>query len=101
MNPDEQIIDQAQDDGQGLPAVSPAQEDQAQNTQQQMPPAPPGAGTPPAAQDVDLIEKTWVEKAKQIVHGTASDPYTQSKHLNLIKADYIKKRYDRDIKVEE
>lgn len=63
-------------------------------------PAPP-VSTPDNAEDVDLIEKAWVEKAKEIVDGTHNDPFTQSKQLNQMKADYIKKRYNRDIKVDE
>ena len=51
-----------------------------------------------AAHDVDLIEKEWVQKAKAIVAHTTGDPYTQNKEINKIKADYIKKRYNKDIK---
>ena len=53
------------------------------------------------AGDVDLIEKAWVEKAKDIVRRTQGDPYNQNKELSKIKAEYIKKRYDRDVKVSE
>ena len=52
-----------------------------------------------AAEDADLIEKTWVEKAKQIVLETRGDPYNQNKEINKVKADYIKKRYNKDIKL--
>ena len=52
-----------------------------------------------AAADVDLIEKEWVHKAKEIVSHTIGDPYTQNKEINKIKADYIKKRYNKDIKL--
>ena len=57
--------------------------------------------TPATADDVDLIEKVWVEKAKEIVDGTINDPYTQSRQINQIKVDYIKKRYNKDLKVED
>lgn len=53
------------------------------------------------AEDVDLIEKAWVEKAKAIVRNTHGDPYTQNRELSKIKAEYIKKRYSKDIKVSE
>ena len=52
-----------------------------------------------SAADVDLIEKEWVQKAKDIVSATHGDPYAQNKEINKIKADYIKKRYNKDIKV--
>ncbi len=53
------------------------------------------------ADDVDLIERAWVEKAKAIVRSTHGDPYSQNKELSKVKADYIKKRYSKDIKVIE
>jgi hypothetical protein len=63
------------------------------------------AATTPAAglqgDDGDLIEKEWVNKAKQIVERTRNDPYKQSKELTVFKADYMKKRYDKTIKVSQ
>jgi len=55
-------------------------------------------GVPDVAEDVDLIEKEWVKKAKDIVNATYGDPYTQNKQMNKMKIEYIKKRYDRVIK---
>lgn len=49
--------------------------------------------------DGDLIEKEWVNKAKQIVERNRNDPYKQSEELTVFKADYMKKRYDKTIKV--
>jgi len=80
---------------QGLPAVS-------DGLAAANPATPaPAVSTPASAEDVDLIEKAWVEKAKEIVDGTHGDPYMQSKQINQVKADYIKKRYNRDVKVDE
>ena len=59
------------------------------------------ATTPVAADDNDLIEKEWVNKAKEIVERTRENPYEQSKELNLFKADYMKKRYDKTLKLSE
>jgi len=58
------------------------------------------AQAPATADDSDLIEKEWVERAKAIVEGTRNDPYLQNKELNNFKADYMKKRYNKDIKVD-
>lgn len=55
--------------------------------------------TPPMAEDSDLIEQEWVSKAKAIVESTKDDPHAQNKEINKIKADYIKKRYNKEIKV--
>ncbi len=49
--------------------------------------------------DSDLIEKEWVNKAKEIVALTRDDPYKQSEELTVFKADYMKKRYDKHIKL--
>ncbi len=52
---------------------------------------------PTIADDIDLIEKEWVEKAKEIVDKTRSNPYLQNKAISEMKADYIKKRYNKDL----
>ncbi len=56
------------------------------------------SATPLTANDHDLIEKEWVAKAKEIVDRTHGDPYVQNKEINKMKAEYIKKRYNKDIK---
>lgn len=53
------------------------------------------------AEDVELIEKAWVEKAKAIVQSTVGDPYRQNEEITKMKEDYIKKRYNKDLKAEE
>ncbi len=62
--------------------------------------APP-IDTPSVAEDNDLIEQEWVNKAKAIVERTRTDPHAQNKEINKIKADYIRKRYNKEIKVTE
>ena len=57
--------------------------------------------SPTIADDVDLIEKEWVVKAKDIVARTKDDPNAQSKDMNRFKADYLKTRYNKDVKVNE
>lgn len=59
------------------------------------------SGAPSIADDTDLIEKEWVIKAKEIVERTKHDPYQQNKEVERIKADYLKKRYNKDVKVTE
>lgn len=59
------------------------------------------ASLPQVADDLDLIEKEWVEKAKHIVAMTVGDPYQQNKQLGKVKANYIKKRYNKVIKLSE
>ena len=54
---------------------------------------------PPIADDTDLIEKEWVDKAKAIVEQTAHDPHLQNQEINKVKVDYLKKRYNKDVKL--
>jgi hypothetical protein len=53
------------------------------------------------ADDVDLIEKEWVHKAKEIVERTKDDPYTQNKQMNEVRAEYLQKRYNKVVKPED
>jgi hypothetical protein len=52
-------------------------------------------------EDRDLIEKEWVDKAKQIVERTRDDPHLQSKELTVFKAGYMQKQYNKTIKLSE
>lgn len=54
--------------------------------------------TPVIADDVDLIEKEWVDKAKQIVENTKTDPYRQEQAVEQLQRSYLKKRYNKDLK---
>lgn len=63
------------------------------------PPTPKTDDTPvsgPAiADDVDLIEKEWVDRAKSIVNEHKHDPYNQEKEVSRLKTDYRQKRYGK------
>ncbi len=68
--------------------------------------AQPGAPVSPAtadlkADDADLIEKEWIVRAKSIVAQTHDDPHRQKAEMSRVKADYIKKRYNKIIKTDE
>lgn len=56
-------------------------------------------GSPLIADDVDVLEKEWVDKAKKIVDETRHDPREQKRVLALLKADYMKKRYGKEVKI--
>ncbi len=59
------------------------------------------AGTPAAAEDKDDIEKEWVNKAKKIVEQTKADPFLQERAVSRLQADYMKKRFNKDVKLPE
>ncbi len=56
---------------------------------------------PQIAEDNDLIEKEWVTKTKKIYDANRNDPYKLAKDLNIFKAEYLKKRYNKTIKLSE
>ncbi|MES2971881.1 MAG: hypothetical protein V4702_06190 [Patescibacteria group bacterium] len=90
-------------------AVQPMQPVQAIPSANPLPTTPfgaPGQGTQQSASaliadDSDLIEKEWVIRAKTIVMQTRDDPHKQNTEMNKVKADYLKKRYNKDLKISE
>jgi len=59
------------------------------------------AGNPMIANDDDLIEKEWVDKAKKIVAETQNNPYKRDEEVNKLQIDYMKKRFGRELGVAE
>ena len=54
-----------------------------------------------SAQDVERIEPIWVDKAKAIISQTREDPYQQKSEMSRVKAEYIQKRFNKQIKTDE
>ena len=52
---------------------------------------------PAVAADDDLIEKEWVDKAKQIISDTRDDPAAREKQVGRLQSDYLKKRYGTEL----
>lgn len=53
------------------------------------------AGSPMVAADEDLIEKEWVDKAKDIITQTKDDPHARTAQVNALQRDYLQKRYGK------
>lgn len=49
----------------------------------------------------DALDEEWVKKAKAVVERTKHDPYLESHELSKVKADYLRIRYSKHIKVAE
>ncbi|MEX0919828.1 MAG: hypothetical protein WDZ32_01660 [Candidatus Saccharimonadales bacterium] len=56
------------------------------------------ADIPDVADDIDVIEKAWVDRAKQIIKENKDDPRSQEEAFEQLQIEYHKKRYGRDIK---
>lgn len=52
---------------------------------------------PLTANDDDLIEKEWVESAKKIIAETKDDPHRREREVGKLQADYLKKRYGKEL----
>ena len=61
-------------------------------------PPTPGAAAPATADDVDVIEKEWVDAAQKVVEKNANDPHAEEEGFEDLQVDYLKKRYGKDIK---
>ena len=72
------------------PAAQPAQHTTSATTDDDM---------PQIAADEDLIEKEWVEKAKRVISDTKHDPYSQEQAVRKLQAEYLSKRYGKNIKL--
>lgn len=55
------------------------------------------SSNPTVAADDDLIEKEWVDKAKEIIVTTRDDPAKREREVGKLQSDYLKKRYGKDL----
>ncbi|HVE80827.1 MAG TPA: hypothetical protein VNA68_01670 [Candidatus Dormibacteraeota bacterium] len=56
---------------------------------------------PQLAEDVDVIEKEWVDQANKVVEQTKNDPYLEEEAIEELQVDYLKKRYGHEVKKPE
>lgn len=56
---------------------------------------------PQVAADDDVMEKEWVSKAKKVIAETKGNPYLQEREVSKLQADYIQKRYGKQVKIPE
>lgn len=70
-------------------------------------PIPPPAGqqSPSVllreAGNKDLIEREWVDAVKKALHDDSDDPYALSRVITGLKIQYMKQRYNKDIKTSD
>lgn len=53
------------------------------------------------ADDSERIEPVWVNKAKAVIAQTRDDPYMQKSEMSKVKAEYIQKRFNKQVKTDE
>lgn len=83
----------------GMP---PASEPSILGTNTPTPQAQPTVSSPRISDlDDDALDEEWVNKAKSIVEQNQADPFMESKALHKVKADYLQRRYGKQIKVSD
>lgn len=53
---------------------------------------------PQIAADNDVIEKEWVDALDEVIRRTSDNPFLQQEEISKVKVEYMKKRYNKDIK---
>lgn len=53
---------------------------------------------PATAADVDVLEPEWVKKAEEAVAKNRDNPHDEEEAVEDIQRDYLKKRYNLDVK---
>ncbi|MBI4100846.1 hypothetical protein HY441_00010 [Candidatus Microgenomates bacterium] len=88
--------------GQGmvLPAVQPPTDDRGAAAHQTST-ATATDDMPLIADDVDVIEMEWVNKAKQIIKDTKADPHAQEAAVEKLQREYLKKRYGKELQTSQ
>lgn len=82
------------------PVVQPQAQPVAPVPQQVQQPPQVSVSAPMIAADEDLIEKEWVDKAKEIIKSTADDPHARTAQVSELQRSYLQKRYGKAIGAE-
>ena len=51
--------------------------------------------------DSDRIDPVWINKTKAVISQTRNDPYEQKIQVSKVKAEYIQKRFNKQVKTDE
>lgn len=92
--------------GHGAMAMPSAPSTQAHPTGVPLYTAPAQQSAPAVSNTSDEVDTTqmdepWIAKAKEIIMQTRDDPYRQSRALSKLRADFLRARYSKEIKVTE
>lgn len=52
---------------------------------------------PTSQQDIDKMEKEWVNKAKSAINSNKNNPYEQAHQISLLMKGYLQNRYGKSI----
>lgn len=72
-------------------ALQPAQDDSVNNQ---------AASEPTQLSEVEM-DRAWIDRARSLIEHTMGDPFTQSREIAKLRAEYLKARFEKHIKVSE
>jgi hypothetical protein len=64
-------------------------------------PAVTADDTSATANDGDRIEKEWIDRAKTVIARTKDDPFEQKNAMSQVKAEYIRKRFNKTVRTDD
>lgn len=99
--PHGQLLPDLQRTTAAVPAIGQQQVLMSAPLSQTPPPIPPvitQSTVPGESIDEDALDIEWVNKAKEIVEQTHTDPYAESVALSKARADYLHQRYAKQLK---
>lgn len=70
-------------------------------TDQDQPAQKPVPVSDAMAKEGHIIEKEWINRAKKIISETKDDPHKQKTEISKVKAEYIKKRFNKTIPADD
>ncbi|MGO3702213.1 MAG: hypothetical protein ACTJG2_03445 [Candidatus Saccharimonadales bacterium] len=79
------------------PMAPPVMQPQPVATSMPQQPQSEEVANPLAANDDDIIEKEWVNRAKQVIVQTKDDPRAREKAIGALQRDYLMKRYGKEL----
>lgn len=61
----------------------------------------PGPQSPPpqVPEEKDNIDQVWIDRIKGLVDQTKDDPHARNQAISRLRADYMKQKYNKDIKL--
>ena len=59
------------------------------------------SGTDLHQTDSRVMEAQWVERAKKVIAQTKDDPHAQKQKMSQVKAEYIRKRFNKTIPTDD
>lgn len=58
-------------------------------------------GAMPQPDSEEDMDRVWVDRVRDVIANTLDDPYAQSREIAKLRAEYLKFRFEKHVKVHE